>query len=546
MLSSSEGMSALAGPQDRDTHHAGAWLRSILPCLIVGVVACFLYGTSIQTRPAHLDEFYHLLAGRSWQLHRDFALLDGQYVRAPLFTMLVGWTFELVGHADLLVARLPSVLFSAISVAILFQWLTQNAGPWAGLSAAALLGLAGYTFDIAHFARFYALHALLILIAAWALYLAVRADRRPQPLWAGLAAMALILAYQLQPVTIIAFAGLGGWLLIDQRALLLQAWKRHPRGALILAASVIIAVILAFEPLAATVRRFAHAERWAAAAQDDRLYYVREFWMQMPLFSLLTPVALLLAIRNHARLGLLCASMIILCLTLHSFAGMKAWRYCYYVFPFFCMAYGLAIASLLPATGPDKRPAMLRTGMIAVALLVLFASSPVYRVGAKLTLAGLKAVATGPAALAAPVPDGNWSRAAVPFRALAARQGMVVTGDDLRTITHLGDYQVFISSSRLGELHPAIDFTPDYRTGRPIIETAAAMNVVIDCNRSGAVIVSDHQWRNPIAVTPAVADLIERRLTPVRSVPGFHVFTWQAAKAARPCPYPQHGSRQVS
>ena len=55
----------------------------------------------------------------------------------------------------------------------------------------------------------------------------------------------------------------------------------------------------------------------------------------MPLFSLLTPVALLLAIRSHARLGLLCASMIILCLTLHSFAGMKAWRYCYYVFPFF-------------------------------------------------------------------------------------------------------------------------------------------------------------------------------------------------------------------
>ncbi|CAM5326075.1 ArnT family glycosyltransferase [Sphingobium scionense] len=546
MLSSSERMPAFAGPQDRDARRADAWLRTILPCLAVGMVACLLYGISIQTRPAHLDEFYHLLAGRSWQLHRDFALLDGQYVRAPLFTMIVGWTFDLVGRADLLVARLPSVLFSAISVAILFQWPRQSAGPWAGLSAAALLGLAGYTFDIAHFARFYALHTLLILTAAWTLYLATRTNRRLQPLWAGLAAMALILAYQLQPVTIIALAGLGGWLLIDQRALLLQTLKRHPRSALILSACVVIAVILGFEPLAAMVGRFAHAERWATAAQNDRLYYVREFWVQMPLFSLLTPVALLLAIRSHARLGLLCASMIIICLTLHSFAGMKAWRYCYYVLPFFCMAYGLAIASLLPATGPDKRRATLQTGIGAIVLLTLLASSPVYREGARLTLAGLKALATGPVALAAPVPDGDWSRAEGPFRAIAARQGMLVTGDDLRTIAHLGDYQVFISSSRLGELPPFTDFTPDYRTGRPIIEAVSAMNAVIDCNRSGAVIVSDRQWRNPIAVTPAVADLIERRLTPVRSVPGFHVFTWQAAKAARPCPYPQHGSRRAS
>jgi len=210
------------------------------------------------------------------------------------------------------------------------------------------------------------------------------------------------------------------------------------------------------------------------------------------------------------------------------------------------MAYGLAIASLLPATGPDKRRATLQTGIGAIVLLTLLASSPVYREGARLTLAGLKALATGPVALAAPVPDGDWSRAEGPFRAIAARQGMLVTGDDLRTIAHLGDYQVFISSSRLGELPPFTDFTPDYRTGRPIIEAVSAMNAVIDCNRSGAVIVSDRQWRNPIAVTPAVADLIERRLTPVRSVPGFHVFPWHAAKAAPPWPYPQHGSRRAS
>lgn len=511
------------------------------PTLGAGLLALIVYGLTIQTRDAHIDEYYHLLAARSWQQDGSFAILDGVYNRAKLFTILVGTSFDLFGRSDLLIARVPSVICSAASVAIIFLWLRRTGSIWGAPAAALLFGLAGYTFDVAHFARFYAPHCMLILGGAGAVFAATRTKGLVQLAWSSLALLCLALAMHLQPVTAIAVAGLGAWLVFDQHERLTgMVQDRRLPMVMLLSAALIGAAALAWLFGERALTSFRHAERWASGSQDDPLYYLREFWAQMPLMTLLSPVALLLAWRRQPALAALCAFMVGLCLTLHSFAGMKAWRYAYYVFPFLCMGYGLALDSLV--AGRSGRQLLLP----GVALLVLLASSPLYRHSIRLLAASLPHVAADPASVAGPVPDGSWGSGSAPLRRLAAGEPLVVTGDDLRTLAHVGRFELFISHSRLGELDPPTDFNRDFRTGRPLIDSGQAMRTVIDCNGEGLVIVSDRQWRSEMGVRNDVADVIEGRAQPVRAASGFHVFRWRHRPLLGTCPYAQRPPRPAA
>ena len=501
--------------------------------LIAALLACTLYALTIQTRPPHIDEFYHLLAGRSWAKDGSLAILDGRYERARLFTMLVGGSFDLLGRSDLLVARLPSLLASATSVALIFHWVRQVGGMWGAVGAALLFALAGYTFDIAHFARFYALHALLTLGAAASLFAATRPDARRSILWLTASALCLALASHLQPVTAIAALALGAWLLFDQRA---RIWSMPPLHLVALGGVALACSAVALSLAGPALDSYRHAERWATGSQDDPLYYIREYWVQLPLMLLLWPVALVAAWRRNASLASLCAAMVMLGLALHSFAGMKAWRYAYYIFPFLCMTYGLAIAFLMDRFGGRERN-LRGVALFTGVMLLLIGGNSGYRQSARLMATALPALIQSPTAIAAPVPDDVWDKAAPDLRRVTAGRGLVVTGDDLRTIAYVGPFDLFISHSRLGELKPASDFNRDFRTGRPLIDSAAGLAQVIDCSVDGVVIVSDHQWRNPMGVRPQVADLIERRLTRLSTETGFHIYSWRHPLARRSCPH---------
>ncbi|MFT3965868.1 MAG: glycosyltransferase family 39 protein [Sphingobium sp.] len=506
---------------------AGAGSR-LLESALVALIAGTLYAFTIQSRAAHLDEFYHLLAGRSWEKDGSFRILDGVYLRARLFTMLVGETFDLTGRADLLAARIPSVLFAALSCGLLYHCLRGVANRWAAFSAAALLGLCGYTFDIAHFARFYALHAVLVLGAAISLHAAMRPRERYRTTLLVLSAICLVVAMHLQPVTVIAAIGLALWLLLGNLHL---AWQA-PVRTLALGGGALLAIVVLLQVPAVgdLLARFGRAERWAMATQDAPLYYLAEYLHQIPLLALLFPVAAWLACRRYGRTGTLGVIMVVVPLLLHSFAGMKAWRYAYYTYPFLCWTWGLAIGAVTERMrgGSALVPTLAGLG----AMIVLTGSAPAYRQTVRILSD------TRSDALTAPVPDGDWDKAAPALRALAAGGRTLVTSDDLRTLATIGRFDLFISHSRLGELEPPRDFTKDFRTGRPLVDTGAGMQAVIDCTPSGLIIISNKQWRTPMGVRPDVADLIERRLQPdARAPAGFRIYGWRHQPPRQSCPF---------
>lgn len=512
--------------------------RAAAPAVAAGLFACLLYGLTIQTREAHVDEYYHLIAGRSWMQDGSFAILDGSYLRARLFTIITALSMDLFDRADLVTARIPSVIFAAATVAIVFAWLRQ-AGAWRGAWAGAILfGLAGYTLDVAHFARFYALHTAMIVAAAAALFYATRPQAAARPAWLAAAALCLAIAMHVQPVTVIALAGLVAWLLWDHRALVMRLLSpSRPAGLAALALLGLAGAAFLWLFGQAAWSAFRHAERWAAPSQDQPLYYVREYLVQAPLMLLLWPLAVVAGWRRNPSLAALCAIMTGLCLLLHSFAGMKAWRYAFYSFPFLCMTYGLAFDALLTRSGATQRRGWSAPWPVLAALFaLLIVGSPLYRHSAKLVVPHLAGLAKNPALAAAPVPDGPWNQASATLRQMTAHEPLVVTGDDLRMLAHTGRFDIYISHSRLGEVDPPRDFSRDFRTGRPLVDSSAGMSAIIDCNDRGLIIISDSQWRNAMGVPPQVADLIERRTATLRSPAGFHIFRWRHKAQRTVCP----------
>jgi predicted membrane-bound mannosyltransferase len=183
------------------------WWRAGFIFLVA--LAVRLLGAS--SNPVHVDELYHLLAGRSWAEEGTFRMLDGEYLRSRGFTALVGYTFELFGRSDLYIARLPSVLAGALLASAIFIWLSRQASIQAGWLGALLFCFSSYAIVNTQFTRFYALQALTVWLGAAAIYklLALPDPRRGWWLMAA-ASIAFLAAIHLQITTVIAIMALSG------------------------------------------------------------------------------------------------------------------------------------------------------------------------------------------------------------------------------------------------------------------------------------------------------------------------------------------------
>lgn len=504
------------------------------------LAAAALYTITIGTTPVRVDEYYTMLAARSWAENGSFAILDGEYTRARLFTMLVGVTFDLFGSTSLWIARLPTVLMAAGLVTLVFTFVDKRAGFPAAIAAALVLALSGYTLDVAHFARFYAPQALVVFGAAMLVHAAAAREGAAMAVRLAGAAALLALGLHLQPTTAIAAAALALWFAVERLQWIMTVVRQRPWLALIAVALTLIFGLMIVPSMA---QRFLAASVWAQEHRYDRLFYLREFSAQIPLLLILLPVAAVLALRRDRSLALLSIIMIAVALVVHSFAAMKAGRYVYYAMPFMAMLFGLAmarpadqaVATLKRMLGPGELAGLCAGAIVLVLGIAALLVNSSYRHTAVALRQSVAALSTD-AHFSGPR-DPVWNEQASSLRRVVSPTDFLVASDDLRTIVHIRPHDLLINPSHLSDLGTTRDFTRDVRTGRPVIGSVAGLDRVMSCRASGVIVVDDAHWRTAKGVPSAVADRIEQLATPARpAIAHFQIFRWQHRPTAS-CPW---------
>jgi uncharacterized membrane protein len=311
------------------------------------------------------DECYHLLAARSWVAEGSFDIAGGEYVRACVYTWLVSW-FTRFADNDLVAGRIPALLSGSALAMLLFCWTSRQAGRAAGWAAALMLCFAGLAVFLSQLVRFYALHALCVLVASVAVFrLCEHArSRRDRAACAAVAVASLAFALLLQPITLIACVALGSYVALRLAPHLPPLLARRPRASAgvavaALAAAAVLVASGALGPLLASAwGRYEAAPAWGEQHADDLLYYVHWLGEYYGLLWWLSPFAAVAALRRRPVFGLFCVLQFVVPLVLHSFSGSKAPRYLFYAMPFFFALWGVALAELVGrarATHPPWR-----------------------------------------------------------------------------------------------------------------------------------------------------------------------------------------------
>lgn len=514
----------------------------------------------VSSNPVHVDELYHLLAGRSWAEEGTFRMLDGEYLRSRGFTALVGYTFELFGRSDLYIARLPSVLAGALLTSAIFVWLSRQASTKAGWFGALLFCFSSYAIVNTQFTRFYALQALAVWLGATAIYKVLALPDPKRGWWlVAVASIAFVAAIHLQITTVIAIMALIVWALIDLsaqprvRVMARNAWgSTKIRTAFLVTVAALVVLIMMFS--AGLLHQFRFTPRWAAPDQNNFLYYFYEFFFTMPILWLFLPLAGVIALARWPRPAFFCIVMTVVSLILQSLGGMKSSRYVFYALPFMFAVWGMAAAVLLAAVRkaieqgvaalqqlmacrfPALAVATLVGFMLAISVFFAIIANPIYRTAIKSLVRDAAAGIRQPSRLIAAPPDQPWSDHAPALRSAIGNPSVLLVGDDFNAIVYLKDYDLLINTHRVEDILPKGEFVLDPRTGRRAISRAETIARVISCYGDGAIVVSDERWRTYIGISNEAADAIEQLTRPVvPAIPGFHVFKWQGKAQSESC-----------
>lgn len=478
--------------------------------LLIILVAAVSTRTGLLGLPAQFDEFYHLLAARSWNATGQLSILDGIYDRGAVFTHGLALHLRVLGDDSLFSARLFALIFGAAVPVVLFAWVNHHAG-WAVAGFAALFAVfwpGG--IQEAQTVRFYSLHVLAILVGAVAVYEMFQAVGPRRVVWAVLGLVALALALSVQPAALIGIAAIGLWWALT-RALPYIAASPARNWFLGLGIPAAILLLIAAHQVGFLQKAW-DFYRWAPAhseaMRDDILFYHRILLDSYGPFWAAFPLVLALAIWRARGLGVFCAVLFAVAFLTHTFGAFKAPRYVSYVMPFFFTLMALAVvtgAELIYRAvsrwraGAGWLAGSVAAAVVAAALVTGSFITPTLR------------LATG----TAPLKVDDWSGVAalvddwdtVPFR---------ITTRELDTIAYLGDYDLLISRSRLSELPPFTQFTLDPRTGRPVVSTPEAVTEVIRCVPDG-LIVADPGWWTAVGW--------QDRLAPTLATPGLRYQT---------------------
>ena len=496
------------------------------------------------SHPPQYDELYHVLAARSWANNGTLSIAEGSYTRAYLFTELTGLVFRHLGDSVAVARLLPAVCAAGL-VATVFFWTAARVGLMAASLAAALTALSVSTIALAHFVRFYSLHAWAFFVAAVLIYQAIAGERRHYALTAAMvfgAAALFLFCLHLQATTLIGVVALSGWalVLVSKHALTYGKRPQILMAVIITALVVLLVQLLAPQDLSELWNMYRSSPLWARGSSS--LYY--HWWLldHYPVFYGLFPAVVGLAIVRSWRPALYCAVVFTIGVAIHSFAGTKGGRYIYYLLPFFFILCGIAISAALPHVTALARSAWssifgsplasrgVAVGDAAITILflgMLFASTPgFYR--------AVKVLGAGSAHLH-PQYATHWSIARKPLLAAASESDILVTTNALSALYFLGDYDVEMSATVLHDFSSE-EFDLDPRTGRPVISTTGSLQLLMSCYQTGLVIAEAHQWSNAVYGIPQEsARILEQSASPLSLPPEANLvaYRWLNPSAVR-------------
>jgi hypothetical protein len=286
----------------------------------------------------------------------------------------------------------------------------------------------------------------------------------------------------------------------------------------------------------------------------DKFWYYHVFYLLFyptlwPLIGILSLAGLAL----RPRATWFAMAVFAISFLLNSFAGPKNLRYIAYAQPFLFIVFGLGIATLLPwirqaghALVQQFEQQLTSLGAVARPLIGLLLG------GSLLALlignAAFFRTATIFAGITVPPeqPNTQWEAARSAVMPLMNEVDVVITMAELETLYFWERYDILFSPSRLSELQETAEFTPDHRTGRPVISTKDALARVVACKPTGLFVSPAGRWRLPHLVDVETATFIEQEMTRLELPESMQlvVFVWNHSSDAD-CPAAIEQSREA-
>jgi hypothetical protein len=374
------------------------------------------------------------------------------------------------------------------------MWVVRQSGLLAGVAAALLLSMVPVTIGVTVFARFYTVHAVLVLLIFVAAYAAMQPGRA---VWKrALAVVAfdglIPLGLHFQETTVIAF---GAAVAAAIALLLLDNWPgikpfilRQPVLVLGMLGLAVAAVLVVVESRG-LLNQLGMSPLWAADNANRHQFYLVEFRNELPLLWPLLPVAVAIGVLHPARrrLAVFCAVAVASALMVHSVAAQKSLRYVYYLVPLMCVLWAIGLANLIalvaerstsPGSGGARRLRWAAAALLAAVFLLSQEGSRVLNL-----LAGRDTTPSNRPYAEEP----DWRSQVAVLGPGARSADQVVTSNSMKALYYLGRYDYELNATIVPETETRAEFGRDRRTGRRAIGTAASIRQVL--TRPGETLV---------------------------------------------------------
>lgn len=543
------------------------WLESRGPALLLGAVlllAFMLRVTNLGGPSFGIDEMLHVYAANELMQGDNPNLPSGySYNRALLYTYSVALSGKLLGMNES-VARMTSVLFGVLTVALVFfigrQWQSNTAG----LVAALLTAVVPMQVAFSRQVRMYTVFQLFYLIFVYLFFQAIEGSFQSRRIaavgksrakqWAGrlqllpwsLAALAFALALHFQQLVLVAAAGpilyvlcMALVVLLDRRADQLAQFG-YIFWALVIGAGMALALIYMYVSggLAKYVSLIQYAPTWAHSGVQEWQHYIGVLRRYVPFISVAAVILGGLAwLRNPKP-----AFYLIVCFAapflIHSFfIAWKNQRYVFHLLPLLFLLLGMGLASLIShlrewisgLLARSSRPVMARAlvgGAGGAALLVIIYGAPELRESFQTPYVN--------AGQFAGVQHNNW-RTAMRYIAEKARQDDVIMTSVPLLAKYYGPPRPLYSlnNNELDDHFAKARY--DWKTTRT--EYTAAAVIIVDLKdlreligkySSGWFVIERNRFRNQRSVPADVSAFIERnfQIHDVSGAEDMLIFRW--------------------